>query len=192
MKVPLGVILAGGTSRRMGRDKGLVHLGGKPLLTHVIDRALPQVSELLLNMNSPAEFGLPIIADRTAEPCGPLGGILTALYAAREKNHDRVVTFACDTPFIPLDFTERLMEQDTYAIVIATSGKYLHAVMGLWHISLIDRLETYLAGENRKLMDWISGQNYTKVVWDDKPFDPFFNINKKEDLVFAENTIMKK
>lgn len=167
-------------------------LGGKPLLSHVIERATPQVPELFLNMNSPAEFGLRVIADRTLEPCGPLGGILTALYAAQENNYERVVTFACDTPFVPADFTVRLMEQGQHDIVIAASGERLHPVMGLWQTSLIPALEAHLSGEGRKLMDWIGGQDHAKITWDDQPLDPFFNINRKEDLAFAENKIMKK
>ena len=47
-----GVILAGGRSRRMGGgDKGLLDLGGKPMLAHVIDRLKPQVGRIIINAN---------------------------------------------------------------------------------------------------------------------------------------------
>ena len=52
MNKPPGVILAGGQATRMGGgDKGLLSLGGKPLLQHVVDRLAPQVSEIALNAN---------------------------------------------------------------------------------------------------------------------------------------------
>ena len=58
MKQPLGVILAGGLARRMGGgDKGLLQLGGQPILRRVIDRLVPQVDMVALNANGdPARF----------------------------------------------------------------------------------------------------------------------------------------
>ena len=66
MSRPLGVILAGGQATRMGgRDKGLLMLGGRPLLAHVIDRLSPQVAGMALNANGDPDrfsgFGLPVL-----------------------------------------------------------------------------------------------------------------------------------
>jgi len=81
MTKPLGVILAGGLATRMGGgDKGLLPLGGQPLLGHVIDRLAPQVSGLALNANGdPARFngfGLPVLPDTVEGFAGPLAGVL--------------------------------------------------------------------------------------------------------------------
>ena len=75
----IGLILAGGQSRRMGgKDKALLELGGKPLLQHAIDRLRGQVTELAISSNRPAasyaDFSLPVIADRLADYQGPLAG----------------------------------------------------------------------------------------------------------------------
>ncbi len=84
MKQPLGVILAGGLSSRMGGgDKGLLDIGSKPILVHVIERLEPQTAGLALNANGdPARFastGLPVIADSLTGHPGPLAGVLAGL-----------------------------------------------------------------------------------------------------------------
>jgi len=83
MKQPAGVILAGGLSRRMGGgDKGLLRLGGEPLIALVQARLAPQVAEVALNANGDAArfdaLGLPVIADSVAEFPGPLAGVTCA------------------------------------------------------------------------------------------------------------------
>ena len=77
-----GVILAGGTGRRMGgADKALLRVGGCSLLSHAINRLEPQVERLALSANGDAArfagFGLPVLPDAVA--LGPLAGVLAAL-----------------------------------------------------------------------------------------------------------------
>ncbi len=64
----LGLLLAGGLSRRMGGgDKALLTLAGRPMLAHAIDRLAPQCAALAINANGDASrfsgFGLPVVAD---------------------------------------------------------------------------------------------------------------------------------
>ncbi|MED6310984.1 MAG: NTP transferase domain-containing protein, partial [Pseudomonadota bacterium] len=85
----VAVLLAGGLARRMGGgDKCLREVAGRPLLSHVIERILPQVDHVVLNANGDperfSEFGLPVIADVVEGNAGPLAGILTGMdWAAR-------------------------------------------------------------------------------------------------------------
>ena len=96
-----GVLLAGGRARRMGGgDKCLRPLAGRPLLAHVIERAAPQVSRLLLNANADparfAEFGLEVAADEIDGFQGPLAGILTAMHWAGQPT--RSTAFRARSP----------------------------------------------------------------------------------------------
>ena len=94
-----GVILAGGTSRRMGQNKALLQLGDDPLIAHVIRRMRLATDELLLITNNPAEYahlGLPMHSDIVPNT-GALGGIYTGLMHA---SHDVGVCVACDSPFL--------------------------------------------------------------------------------------------
>ena len=94
-----GVILAGGTSRRMGQNKALLQLGDDPLIAHVIRLMRLATDELLLITNNPAEYahlGLQMHRDMIPD-AGALGGIYTGLMHA---SHDAVLCVACDSPFL--------------------------------------------------------------------------------------------
>jgi molybdopterin-guanine dinucleotide biosynthesis protein A len=66
-----------------GGDKCLRPLGGRPMLAHIIERARPQVSALVINANGDparfASFGLPVVADTIEGFAGPLAGVLTGM-----------------------------------------------------------------------------------------------------------------
>ena len=93
----VGLLLAGGQSRRMGGgDKALRLLGGRSLLERVIERLRPQVAALVLNANGDPTrfeaFGLPVVADSISDFAGPLAGILAGLdWAAEHRPDCRVV-----------------------------------------------------------------------------------------------------
>ncbi|MCW2309501.1 molybdenum cofactor guanylyltransferase MobA [Rhodobium gokarnense] len=197
-----GCVLAGGKSRRMGGgDKGLLDLGGRPILAHVVERLAPQVGALALNANGDparfADFDLPVIADPVEGFVGPLAGILAGMLWAREAapKASFLVTAAGDTPFFPKDLVARLVGAAGYAenlIGLAVSGERLQPVFGLWPLGLADDLQAWLTAEkSRKVQDWVA--HHTKVevrfsgpLIDGIEIDPFFNINAPEDKETAE------
>jgi molybdopterin-guanine dinucleotide biosynthesis protein A len=195
-----GVILAGGRARRMGGgDKCLHRLGGKTILEHVIDRARPQVSRLVLNANGDpgrfAEFGLPVAGDVIGGFAGPLAGILTGLEWARGHAPDCpwVASFATDTPFLPEDFVPRMLAAVTQAnadIACAASGGRSHPVFGLWPVRLAGELRRALADEDiRKIDLWTARYSLVTVEFRAEPRDPFFNVNRPNDLAVAERML---
>ncbi|MGE0668657.1 MAG: molybdenum cofactor guanylyltransferase MobA [Sphingomonadales bacterium] len=190
----LGVILAGGLSRRMGGgDKALLPLAGRPVLRHVIDRLAPQVGRLMLNANGDPRrwkpFALPVIGDTVAAYPGPLAGLLAAMeWAARHApSFGWVATVPCDSPFLPRDLVARLHEAvgDSPA-AIASSGGRLHPVAGLFHMRLRDPLSHFLAGGGRRAAEWAEGVGARVAEFPASPIDPFFNINTPEELAHAE------
>ncbi len=97
-----GIVLAGGKSERMGQNKALIELQGKPLIQHAIEQIRPLCSEVFIvagELNTYAEFGAPVIQDEIPER-GSLGGIYTGLVNAREHF---VLAVACDMPFLNQD-----------------------------------------------------------------------------------------
>ena len=199
----VGVILAGGQSRRMGGgDKCLLPLGEKPLLTHVIERLAPQFpagrAALALNANGAparfAAFGLPVVPDPLAGFLGPLAGVLAGLEWAAQQGAEAVVTAAADTPFPPLDLIERLRQaaQDARTpLACAASGGRDHPAFGLWPVALREDLRRALLEEEvRKVVLWTGRHGCARAVFDDhvRPGvagDPFFNVNTPEDLEAA-------
>jgi len=186
-----GVLLAGGLARRMGGgDKCLLALRGRPMLAHAIDRLTPQVAALAINANGDparfAAFGLPVLPDVVEGFAGPLAGVLTGMVWAREQVPEAVwlVTAATDTPFFPADLVERLHAAAADAeVVFAASGGRTHPVFGLWRLALLDDLRRALVLEDERKIDRFAGRyRVAEVAFPAEPFDPFFNVNRPEDL----------
>jgi molybdenum cofactor guanylyltransferase len=179
-----------------GGDKPMRHVGGRPLLDHVIARLKPQCHGLILNANGDPErfaaFGLPVIPDAIDGFAGPLAGILAGLgWVASHRPTARVMlSVAGDCPFLPLDLVTRLAiaRAETNApITVATSGNQQHHTIALWNISLRDELRHALVEENCQAVHRFAAR-YTvaSVDWPTQPVDPFFNANTVEDLEEAE------
>jgi len=195
-----GVILAGGRAKRMGGgDKCLHRLGGKTILEHVIDRARPQVSRLVLNANGDpgrfTEFGLPVATDAIGGFAGPLAGVLTGLEWAREHAPDCawVASFATDTPYFPEDLVERLLaavDDEAADMACAASGGRSHPVFGLWPVRLAGELRHALVNEEmRKIDRWTARYRLATIDYPALPRDPFFNVNHPDDLELAERML---
>ena len=193
----VAVLLAGGLARRMGGgDKCLREVAGRPLLSHVIERILPQVDHVVLNANGDperfSEYGLPVIADVVEGNVGPLAGILTGLdWAARHVTEcEWVVSVPTDAPFLPLDYVARMMaaieDEDAELACASTNGR-THPVAGLWALRLMLELRSALIDEDiRKIDQWTVRYRLADVEFSSEPIDPFFNANRPEDLKAAE------
>jgi molybdopterin-guanine dinucleotide biosynthesis protein A len=193
----VGAILAGGLARRMGGgDKGLIRVGGEPMLRHVIERLAPQVDAMMLNANGDptrfGDFGLPVSADPVAGHPGPLAGVLAGLeWAARHHRQARfVVTAAGDTPFLPRNLVALLMAAMTAEraeMAVAASGGRSHPVFALWPVTLAEPLRRAIVGEEiRKVDRFTARYPVATAAFEDQPIDPFFNINTPDDLAEAE------
>ena len=193
----VGIILAGGLARRMGGgDKCLLPLAGKTLLQRTIDRAQPQVHQLLLNANGNslrfARTRLPVIADLFPNNLGPLAGIHAGFNWMQTKapQAEWLISFASDTPFFPANLVEELLAAAQTAstkLAVATSKLNAHPVFALWHISLKPEIEAQLkTAEAPRLQDWMKAHNPVEVDFNADAYDPFFNINTPQDLYAAE------
>ncbi|MDP8939903.1 MAG: molybdenum cofactor guanylyltransferase [Actinomycetota bacterium] len=107
------MILAGGTSRRMGRDKLQMEVGGSSLLHRVYNALESRCEEILVVGEGGRSLGGPDfpkarhILDLRPGQAGPLAGIEAGLAAARR---DRVFVAAGDMPFIPSELVAFLLE----------------------------------------------------------------------------------
>ncbi len=192
MKI-VGLLLAGGQSRRMGGgDKALRVIGGVPLLERVIERMRPQVETLVLNANGdPARFtnfGLPVVPDSVPGFAGPLAGVLAGLDWTAEHRPDctHVVSVATDAPFLPRDLVSRLvrgMEESGADLACAASGGHAHPVIGLWPVRLREDLRRAVVEQLVRKVDlWTARHRLATVPFPGEPIDPFFNANRPEDL----------
>ena len=186
----LGVVLAGGKSKRFGEDKSQVKLHGKILIDYILSEIMDQFNEILVVTNNPIRFkdSSKILTTKDFEEgLGPLGGILTAMKWIKDqkKDYEWISTFPSDTPF----FTNKELKIFYENIDIKKSKLFFiknketrHNIFGLWSLDLLKKLETDLQKGVRKVEVWADtvGVETINIEYDKR--DPFFNINTKEDL----------
>lgn len=184
-----GLILAGGRARRMGGvDKGLVELGGKPMVTHVVNRLAPQVRRIIINANRNLavyrKWSSTVVKDRIGDYAGPLAGVACGLEVA---NTEFVITAPCDCPLVANDLTERMYRElicERAEIAVASDGQRLQPVFMLLGRGLLPSIESFLVSGERKIDKWFEHHALTVVDFSDKP-ETFLNINsigEKEEL----------
>lgn len=186
-----GIILAGGTGRRMGgADKALLAFCGKPLIWHVIDRFAPQVAGLAISANGdPARFaayGLPVLPDERS--LGPLSGILAGLQQAAARGATAVVSVPCDSPFLPGDLVPQLClaaESAPSGLALVQAGGRDQGVFGLWPVALAGALQAFLdSGAKPRITDFAAARGAARAVYATDA--SFQNLNTPQDLAAAE------
>ncbi len=198
----LGCVLAGGLSRRMGGlEKAFIPLGGQSLLMHVLIRIERQVGMAILNANGAPDRFLSVspnvVPDVVEGLPGPLAGVLTGMeWALENAPHIKwVATAACDTPFLPRDMVSglhRAIERDGADMACATSGTRTHPVFGLWPVSLAGELRAAVVEEGvRKIDAWTDRYKLAMARFPITPYDPFFNINRPEDVGKAQKILQE-
>ena len=192
------VILAGGRSSRMGANKAMLPLGGRPLIAHVIARLLPQASAVAISARPgwAEDLGYPVIADEMPDQPGPLAGILAGLRHVQRHHPEasHMLSAPADSPFLPATLADQLAASlaGRDMIVIAASCDREHPVFGLWPVAIADDLEHWLANdENRRVRSFLArhpvqGVGFPMQTTVIGPLDPFFNINTPADLEQAE------
>ncbi len=117
------IILAGGQSRRMGRDKAWIVFNGQPLVRHSLAIVREAgASEVLISARAGQDFsgvGCPVLRD-VATDCGPLGGIERAL---SEASHPLVLVLAVDMPHMTPACLRWMRGRTRAAIPTLHSGK---------------------------------------------------------------------
>jgi molybdopterin-guanine dinucleotide biosynthesis protein A len=180
------VVLAGGRARRMGgEDKGLVPLGGKPMVAYVVERLRPQVGRVLVNANRNLEryalaASCEVIADCVGGFAGPLAGMASAMRACVSPY---LVTAPCDSPLVAPDLVSRLVAALAAAqaeICVAHDGERMQPVFALLRCTLLESVLAFLASGERKVDRWFARHRLALADLSDRP-RMFLNINTEAE-----------
>ncbi|MWV46532.1 NTP transferase domain-containing protein [Paenibacillus sp. HJL G12] len=197
-----GVVLAGGQSSRMGRNKALLTVGREKVIDTIISAMSEVAQDILISandLNAYRELGKKIIEDQFPGQ-GPLSGIHAALQAA---NTPWIMVAACDMPFVSSDLFRFLVktvaevqisdtgESNCQAMIPIGDGR-VQPLLGAYHISSLPALEESLKSGKLRMTDWLA-QLRVQYITEEvllhetgmEASRAFFNMNNPEDYTLA-------
>jgi len=182
-----GVVLAGGRSTRMGRNKAFVKIDGHPMIELIIRRLSLCVEDIIIISNEPealASAGYPVYTDLIPGR-GPLGGIQSGLVHAPSIP---IFFIACDLPFFSVPLVRHMLElAECYDVVVPKIHGYFEPTHACYSKSCLPMIEPILRDDAPRIIrlyDQVSVKIITEQ--DASRFGDlqhmFFNINTPEDL----------
>jgi molybdopterin-guanine dinucleotide biosynthesis protein A len=184
-----GVILAGGRSRRFGREKAAAEIGGVPMLWRVAGVLRPHVAALAINAGPgswaaqfAAEAGLPLLPDTPGDPDGPLSGVRAGLAWAIAAGAEALVTAPCDTPYLPQDLVPRLVQglPPAAGAAAARTVDGLQPLCALWRCDRLAAIHAVVAGSSHPAVHaTLAALGAVEIDFEDAR--AFENINTPQD-----------
>ena len=194
----LAVVLAGGKSKRFGRDKSQVKLGSKILIDYILTEIIDLYKDILIVTNEPIKYlnsnKISITSD-IKKGLGPLGGVFTAMKWVKDnkKNYEWISTFPTDTPFFKKEHLNKFYKEinlEKSDLFFMKSKNTRHNIFGLWSIELFQRLELALDKGDRKVEHWANEVGVKTIDFEhENNKDPFFNINTEKELETAKKLL---
>jgi molybdopterin-guanine dinucleotide biosynthesis protein A len=183
-----GVVLCGGESTRMGREKALIPVNGRPLVLHVAGLLARACDPVFLAPGRPGRLGplgYPELED-AAPGAGPLGGVVAGLAASP---HELVAAVAVDMPFASpavLTLLSQLHRAEDAVVPRTSAGPQpLHAVYGLSGLSrlrsaLVEGRLALRAALSDVRVRWVDVEEWSAA---DSSGRFALNLNRQDDLV---------
>jgi len=146
------IVLAGGQSRRMRREKSLLPVGGRPLIEAVIEQIRPCFGQIMISAGDKRKFtflDLPVVEDE-APGQGPLLAILSALRASPRAGN---FILACDIPWIHIPFLQTLLAKAPHWEIVVPryrDGK-TEPLFAVYNRSIIPTIERQIEGGDRRI-----------------------------------------
>lgn len=176
------IVLAGGKSSRMGEDKSLLPVNGKPLIAHIVDQLRDRFDEIIIGANDPEKYAflnLPVVTDIEKDK-GPLMGIYSCLKAS--SNEVNFIT-ACDIPVMNTKLIGDMIQMADgvdMVLPVGNENKY-EPLFAIYNKSVIPSAETVLNNNCRRIIGLL---NFAKVHFVDFDNSNWYeNLNQKSDYL---------
>ena len=195
-----GIVLAGGLSRRLGRDKAVEPIDGEPLISRVIRRLEDLTDEIVVVVNNSARGDqLPLpdaskVAVDIYPDSGSLGGIFSGLSAAK---NDWGFVVACDMPFLDSDLIAHILTlRHNYDAVVPLLGGFPEPTHAAYSKACLPHIERRLKSNQLRIAAFFDSVRVRSLSEEEvNQFDPehlsFFNVNTPDDLARAVALIGK-
>jgi len=181
------VILAGGESRRMGFNKALLDIGGRPLISILTERIRPLTNRIIISSNDASNYeflNLPVVSDRYRGR-GPLAGVHAAM---TWDNSPLYIVLACDLPNLSALLLSNLLSfaQGYDAVIPRTSDGLAHPLCAVYRRTCLPSIEKALLRHANKVIETVLNDSL-KIKWVTPKEGRFkdadlANINTPEDL----------
>jgi len=179
-----GVILAGGKSTRMGKNKSFLSYRGKNLIDVPIETLTGIFSDVVLSVRDPQDYSgysLPKVVDQYSE-IGPMGGITSVLKSRRQ----RIFCVACDMPFLNQALIKYLCDFLDFDAVIPVWEGRAEVMHSVYSDRLVPAFENAISSHLYKITDALKASHVRYVNADeirrlDPSGDTFRNVNTPMD-----------
>jgi molybdopterin-guanine dinucleotide biosynthesis protein A len=187
------IVLAGGKSSRLGRNKALQVIGAKSLIQWVIDHLATLSTEIIIatahgeSILCCSYTGIKTVADVYPEK-GPLVGIYSALMASSSP---KAIVVGCDMPFLSVDLLEYMSQiSSTFDVVVPQTREKVEPLCAVYSRNCLASIHNLLESNELRLSELLNMVEVRYIKEDEiNRFDPehlsFFNVNTQADLARA-------
>lgn len=183
------IVLAGGKCSRMGIDKGLCMLNGKPMVQYITEILRKICDTIIIGANNDEykSFGDRLVYDEIWD-IGPIGGIYSCLLNSGTTDN---IVVSCDTPLINHELIGYILaNKSDHEIVVPTDGRFLEMMCAYYHKDTLTIIKKQIDADRYKLLDLLPLVRHKKLlVHENLEFyhtHLFYNVNKQEDLDYLE------
>jgi molybdenum cofactor guanylyltransferase len=177
-----GLVLAGGASRRMGRDKALLQLNERSLIAIVVERMALVCGEVLIvssDRKPYVGFGVPVVEDRFQD-VGVLGGLHAGLKAA---SYELALAVGCDMPFLNPDLLRAFADwAEGFDVALLRRGEHVEPLHAAYRRTCLPAIEAVIRAGKRRIISFFSRVDVRYVALEDVALidprlDSFRNVN---------------
>ena len=180
-----GILLAGGKSKRMGKDKAFINYLGKELYRYPLEILEHFCDDIIISTSNSLflETGYKLCPDEISG-IGPMGGIYTCL---KETKHEYSLVLGCDTPLINHHIIRELIAHiSAHSVVVAMNSEgFPESLIGIYKKTCSDSLKSRIEKQNFKMSDFLRDEKalfHNLSLPHSDLLKLFSNINTKQDL----------
>lgn len=178
--------MAGGKSRRMGSEKGLMPFRGVPMIEYAIAALKPHCDQIIISANSKFydQYGYPVVTDEIAD-AGPMGGIWSCL---KHSKNELNFVLSCDMPLVDARVVGGILAQldDAEIFLPWHADGFFEPLCAVYRRSLLPVFEKFILRKNFKIQDLIAGVSSRKLETTPGSAlekEVFYNVNTQKQLL---------